>query len=205
MGRPRTNELDSVRSPGLGLVESLFQKRVRLRRVVGQRGSVVSLTLPLVLGCRCRCHGRSCRWPEALLLLLLPLPLLLLLMWRRSLLSWARSGTGHRCTQSDRETARRGNSGLCTGAVLDPGRVVGSCAKRLSFQRFPSMIQCLSRACLGKTIVFMHSKTAPKRRVYSISHLGSTAQGSAGRRALRKRNNSFLTFPYVCPEPVLVQ
>ena len=128
-----------------------------------------------------------------------------LLRRRRPLLPWARSGTGHRCTQSDRETARRGNSGLCTGAILDPGRVVGSCAKRLSFQRFPSMIQCLSRACLGKTIVLMHSKTAPKRRVYSISHLGSTAQGSAGRRALRNTRHSFLSFPDVCPEPVLVQ
>ena len=85
------------------------------------------------------------------------------------------------------------------------------------------MFVCLSRACLGKAITFSlkwrqkrsrsnpqgcQSATArpPTESCSAISHPARRYRKRLRwRRPVRKRRHSFLSFPYVCPEPVLVK
>eukprot|EP01046_Picozoa_sp_COSAG06_P039557 COSAG06_NODE_4692_length_4031_cov_4.370869_1_plen_155_part_00 len=76
---------------------------------------------------------------------------------------------------------------------------------------FPSLcLLCCPRACLGKMITFSKYRNA----IYSITGAAQNTRGFAclgevnsgpSRQSLLGIRHFFLSFPYVCPEPVLVK
>eukprot|EP01046_Picozoa_sp_COSAG06_P036509 COSAG06_NODE_4031_length_4641_cov_24.869661_3_plen_265_part_00 len=88
--------------------------------------------------------------------------------------------------------------------------ISGNCKKTHLFLSFPYMTICLSRACLGKMPSFWVSNgIAKEMRFYAffVPHAVRRSGSSAkpGERKFIRNAGLFLSFPYVCPERVLVK
>jgi|EP01046_Picozoa_sp_COSAG06_P069213 hypothetical protein len=89
--------------------------------------------------------------------------------------------------------------GLCVCHDRDCLQRVTPCEKRHSFFEFSL---CFSRACLGKTMHFIYKRC----KKWRVSYLASAAPPGVCVRAQKSTGGFVLwSFPYVCPEPVLVK